>query len=90
MKTRSLIVVGDADERQLVAALLRLLRTRCWLAYYVRQVLGDFAAGRPPSPLAAVIDAKRAQARRRGLGNGSAVRQPAAHDALAGERNRHA
>jgi hypothetical protein len=73
MKTRSLIVVGDADERQLVAALLRLLRSRGWLAFYVRQVLSDFAAGRPPGPLAAVMDAKRAQARRRGATRGGAM-----------------
>jgi hypothetical protein len=70
MRARSCVVVADADERRLVVALLRLLRSPCWLSHYVRDILGDFAAGRTPSPLAALVEAKRAQARRR-TGNGS-------------------
>ena len=66
----SLIVLCVRSEEKLpVVHLLRLLRSRGWLAHYLRRLLADFAAGKAPSPLSAVIDAKRSEARALGLGD---------------------
>ena len=64
---RRLVVLWvRADEKSLVVHLLRLVRSKGWLSAYVRRMLADFAAGRTPSPLSAVIDARRMEA----LGSG--------------------
>ena len=60
-KRWSFIMIRN-EEKPLVLQLVRLLRSRGWFPVYLRRLLADSAAGRAPSPLAAVIDAKRLEA----------------------------
>ena len=52
---------ASAGEERAVERFLALRRRGGWLAHYVDGILADFADGKPPSPLALVIDAKRAE-----------------------------
>ena len=57
-----IVLCVRGEEKLLVLHLLRLIRAQGWLAAYMRRMLADFVAGKRPSPLAAVIDAKRLEA----------------------------